>query len=239
MMFLHSVPFSMSFSLSPTPSVSSFTTSRNLLFGLPLFLFPVNSISVNLLPTYSWSLLMTCPYHISLLFLIFIPNRSTLTVTVMYSFQILTFLVTPIANLNNFISATSISFTCFFVTATVSSRVTESESESVGGFRKESESDKIFHSDSDSSCPISLHISDVNRATYAAACASGVLCSNLFKRTLPRIARHSPRLIKIFILICKQIVFCVMPCSGSRFSFFSFFNRMTGSKCQVHNQLLP
>ena len=52
-------------------------------------------------------------------------------------------------------------------------------------------------SDSDSSCPISLHISDVNRATYAAARASGVLSSNFFfKRTLPRIARHSPRLIK-------------------------------------------
>ena len=42
----------------------------------------------------------------------------------MYSFQILTFLVTPIANLNIFISATSISFTCFFVTATVSSPYT-------------------------------------------------------------------------------------------------------------------
>ena len=51
-------------------------------------------------------------------------------------------------------------------------------------------------SNSDSSCPISLHTSDVNRATYAAACASRVQCSNLFRRTLPRIARHSVRLIK-------------------------------------------
>ena len=42
----------------------------------------------------------------------------------MYSFLILSFLVTPIANLNIFISATSISFTCFFVTATVSSPYT-------------------------------------------------------------------------------------------------------------------
>ena len=45
----------------------------------------------------------------------FIPNGSTLTVPLMYSFLILSFLVTPITNLNVFISATSIS-SCFFVT---------------------------------------------------------------------------------------------------------------------------
>ena len=67
-----SVPF------SPTSPISSFTTSKNLFFGLPLLLFPGNSISVIFLP--SWSLLMTCPYHLSLPSLIFIPNRSTLTV---------------------------------------------------------------------------------------------------------------------------------------------------------------
>ena len=64
---------------------------------------------------------MICPYHLSLPSLIFIPNCSTLTVLLMCSFLILSFLVTPIANLNIFISATSISSTCFFVTATVSS----------------------------------------------------------------------------------------------------------------------
>ena len=42
----------------------------------------------------------------------------------MCPFLILSFLVTPIANLNIFISATSISSTCFFVTATVSSPYT-------------------------------------------------------------------------------------------------------------------
>ena len=42
----------------------------------------------------------------------------------MCSFLILSFLVTPIANLSIFISATSISSTCFFVTATVSSLYT-------------------------------------------------------------------------------------------------------------------
>ena len=67
---------------------------------------------------------MTCLYHLSLPSLIFMSNRSTLTVPLTYSFLILPFLVTPIANLNIFITATSISFTCFFVTATVSSPYT-------------------------------------------------------------------------------------------------------------------
>ena len=113
---------SVSFALiSPIPS---FTTSKNLFFGLPLFLFPGNSISIVFLPTYSWSLLMTCLYYLSLPSLIFIPNRSTLTVLLMYSFLILSFLVIPIANLNIFISATSIFSICFFVTATLSSPYT-------------------------------------------------------------------------------------------------------------------
>ena len=62
---------------------------------------------------------MTCPYHISLRSLIFISNRSTLTVPLIYSFLTLSFLVTYIANPNILISATFISSTCFFVTATV------------------------------------------------------------------------------------------------------------------------
>ena len=67
---------------------------------------------------------MTCPYHLTLPSLIFVPYRSILTVFLMYSFLILSFFITPTANLNIFISATSISFTCFFVTATVSSPYT-------------------------------------------------------------------------------------------------------------------
>ena len=119
----HSVLFPIRLPRTNFP-ISSFATSKNLLFGLPLFLFPGNSISIALLPTYSWPLLMTCPYHLSLPSLIFIPNRSALTVPLMYAFLILSFLVTLIANLNIFISAIYISFTCFFVTATVSSRCT-------------------------------------------------------------------------------------------------------------------
>ena len=64
---------------------------------------------------------MTSPYHLSLPSLIFISNRSTLTVPLMCSFLILSFLVTLVPILNIFISATSNSSICFFVTATVSS----------------------------------------------------------------------------------------------------------------------
>ena len=123
MMLLHSVLFPMFFSLAPTYPLSSFTTSKNFLFGLPLFLFPGSSISITLLSTYSWSLLMTCPYQLTLPPLIFIFNRPTLTVTLMYSFLILSFFANPIANLNIFISVTP-SLICFFETATVSSPYT-------------------------------------------------------------------------------------------------------------------
>ena len=67
---------------------------------------------------------MKYPYLLSLPSLIFIPNRSALTVHLMYSILILSFLVTSIANLNIFIYATSISSTCFFVNAIVSSPYT-------------------------------------------------------------------------------------------------------------------
>ena len=120
MMFLHSVLFS----INVLSLISSFTTSRSLLFNLGLFLFPGNSVSITFLLIYSWSLLITCPYHLSLPSLIFILNFSTLTAPLMYSFLILSFLVTHIANLNIFISAVFISSTCFFVTAIVSNPYT-------------------------------------------------------------------------------------------------------------------
>ena len=121
MRFLQSVLFSMSFSLAPTFPISFFTTSKN--FSLAA-LFPGNSISIIFFTTCSWSLLMTCPCHFSLPSLIFIPNYCTLTIPLMYLFLILSFLPTPIANLNIFISASSISSTCFFVIATISSPYT-------------------------------------------------------------------------------------------------------------------
>ena len=64
--------------------------------------FTATPFYISFLLTYSWSLFMTCPYHLSLPSLIFIPIRSILTVPPMYSFLFLSFLVTPIANLNHF-----------------------------------------------------------------------------------------------------------------------------------------
>ena len=104
------------------PYLSSLHLEISLSFLFSSFL--TNSISLTLLPIYCWSLLMTRPYHLSLPSLIFIPNRSTLTILLIYSFLILSFLVTPIANLNIFISAIFMSSSCFFVTATVSSPYT-------------------------------------------------------------------------------------------------------------------
>ena len=100
--------------------MSSFTTSINLLFGLPRFLFPGNSIFSILLPIYPSSFLSTCPYHLSLASRVFSPNRPTCAVPLMYSFLILSILVTPNENRNIFNSATSISASCLFVSATVS-----------------------------------------------------------------------------------------------------------------------
>ena len=58
---------SASSSVTSTTAMSSLTTSINLLFGLPRFLFPGNSILSILLPIYPSSFLRTCPYHLSCL----------------------------------------------------------------------------------------------------------------------------------------------------------------------------
>ena len=100
--------------------MSSFTTSINLLFGLHRFLFPGNSILSILLPIYPSSFLRRCPYHLGLASRVFSPNFPTCAVTLMYSFLILSILVTPNENRNIFNSATSISASCLFVSATVS-----------------------------------------------------------------------------------------------------------------------
>ena len=84
---------SASSSFTSTSAMSSFTTSINLLFGLPRFLFPSNSILSILLPIYPSSFLSTCPYHLSLASRVFSPNRPTCAVPLMYSFLILSILV--------------------------------------------------------------------------------------------------------------------------------------------------
>ena len=74
--------------------------SIHFLFGLPLLLFPCTSIAITLLPTYSSSLLSTCPYHFNLLSCTFLDISPTFVVPLILSFLILSSLVTPLIHLN-------------------------------------------------------------------------------------------------------------------------------------------
>ena len=94
--------------------------SNHLRFGLRLLLFPGTSIAMTLLPTYSYSLLNTCQYHINLLSCTFLAISPTFVVPLILSFLILSSLVTPLVHLNILISATSNFFSCAFFTAHVS-----------------------------------------------------------------------------------------------------------------------
>uniref|UniRef100_A0A8C4N0J5 Uncharacterized protein n=1 Tax=Eptatretus burgeri TaxID=7764 RepID=A0A8C4N0J5_EPTBU len=94
--------------------------SMNLFFGLPLLLLPGGSIFNILLPIYSVSLLCTCPNHLNLASLTLSPNHPTCAVPLIYSFLILSILVTPNENRSIFNSATSSSASCLIVSATVS-----------------------------------------------------------------------------------------------------------------------
>ena len=118
--FLQFLLSNVSSSVTSTSAMSSFTTSIHLLFGLPRFLFPGNSIISILLQIYPSSFLRRYPYHISLASRVYSPNFPTCAVPLMYSFLILSILVTPNENRNIFNSATSISACCLFVSATVS-----------------------------------------------------------------------------------------------------------------------
>ncbi|XP_068182162.1 mitogen-activated protein kinase kinase kinase kinase 4 isoform X5 [Antennarius striatus] len=112
---IHLTLSSASSSLTPATSMSSFITSINLLFGLPLGLLPGSSKLSILLPIYSLSLLWTCPNHLSLASLTLSPKPLTFAVPLMYSFLILSILVTPRENLSIFICATSSSVSCLFL----------------------------------------------------------------------------------------------------------------------------
>ena len=75
----------------PSPVVSincillrHFTTSINLPFGLPRFLFPGNSILSILIPIYPSSFLRRCPYHLNLACRVFSPKLPTCAVPLMY-----------------------------------------------------------------------------------------------------------------------------------------------------------
>ena len=89
-------------------------------FHLPLLLFPGTSIPITLLPTYSSSFLITCPYHFNLLSCIFLDIYPTFDVPLIFSFLIVSSLVTPFIHLNILISTTSNVLSCAFFTAHVS-----------------------------------------------------------------------------------------------------------------------
>ena len=95
---------------------------NHLCFGLPLIVFPGTSIAITLLPTYSSSLLNTCPYHFkfNLLSCTFLDISPTFVVPLFLSFLILSSLVKPLIHLNILISATSNFFSCAFFTAQIS-----------------------------------------------------------------------------------------------------------------------
>ena len=97
-------------SSSPIPikCMSSLTQFRHLFLGLPLLLLPWTSISLVLLPTWSSSLLSRCPYHLSLPSCTYFDISTTLVDPLIYSFLILSSLVTPDIHLNILISATPI-----------------------------------------------------------------------------------------------------------------------------------
>ena len=108
-----------------TSAMSSFITSINLLFGLPFssFLATPSSASVSQY-NHHLSSVGACPYHLSLASRVFSPTYPSCAVPLMYSFLILSIIVTPTENRNIFNSATSASAYCIFVNATVSNPYT-------------------------------------------------------------------------------------------------------------------
>ena len=74
---------------NPLSDKSFLMLSIHLRFGLPLLLFPGTSIPNTLFPTYSSSLLETCPYHFNLLSCTFLDISPTFVVPLILSFLIL------------------------------------------------------------------------------------------------------------------------------------------------------
>ena len=95
MIWLHLTLSSASSSLTPTKFTSSFTSAINLLFGPALDLLPGSSNPIIFLQIYPLSLLCTCLNHHGLAALTFSPKCLTCAVCLMYSFLILSILVSP------------------------------------------------------------------------------------------------------------------------------------------------
>ena len=108
--------------------------SFHLFFGRSLFLFPGISAFNTFLSMCSPSLLITCPYQINLLSVIFLEACATLVVPRMCSFLILSFRVTPHIHRSILISVTSLRFSCLFVVAHVSAPSRLSKLKSISNY---------------------------------------------------------------------------------------------------------
>ena len=88
-----------SFASSPGNSLSNKSCqmpSNHLRPGLPLLLFPGPSVSITPLPTYSYSLLNTCPHTFNQVSCTFLDISPTFVVPLIFSFLIMSSLVTPL-----------------------------------------------------------------------------------------------------------------------------------------------
>src|SRR5215475_4572888 len=90
------------------------TVASHVFFRLPLLRQPLTFCFLTVLTTSSSPFLFTCPYHLSLPSLIFCFIQLTPNPSLMYSFSILSFLVTPHLILKIFFSATPSMSSCFF-----------------------------------------------------------------------------------------------------------------------------
>ena len=108
------------FPLRPTSVMSLLHASFHLRYGRPLLLFPGMSTSNILLTMCSSFILLTWPYHFSRFSVIFLDACTTLVVPLMFSFRIVSLLVTPHIHLSIRISFTSCRASCPLVVAQVS-----------------------------------------------------------------------------------------------------------------------
>ena len=100
--------------------ISLLQASFHLWFGHPLLLFPGMSTTSILLTMCSSFILLTWPYHFSHFSVILYDACTTLVVTLMCSFRILSLLVTPHIHLSILISFNSSHPSCPLVVAQVS-----------------------------------------------------------------------------------------------------------------------
>ena len=116
--FLHSI---LSSTLSrSTTLTSSRTQPIHRFLGRPLLLVPGSLRSADHLTNSFYSILFTCPYHVSLHSRIFSLSSATFISCLMSPFLILSRLVTPLMARKHLISTTSNFFTCPSFTAQVS-----------------------------------------------------------------------------------------------------------------------